>query len=43
MEFKINNDNWQIKELNKEKMRELWNEITGEDTCVVCRRHPQVC
>jgi len=34
MEFKINNDNWQIKELNKEKMRELWNEITGEDTCV---------
>jgi hypothetical protein len=34
MKFIINNDNWEIKELNKDKMRELWNKITGEDTCV---------
>lgn len=34
MKFKINNDNWEIKEVNKDKMKELWNKITGEDTCV---------
>lgn len=34
MKFKINNDNWEIKEVDKDKMRELWNKITGEDTVV---------
>ena len=34
MKFKINNDTWIIKEVNKDKMRELWNKITGEDICV---------
>lgn len=34
MKFKINNDNWEIKEVNKDKMKEIWNRMTGEDTCV---------
>jgi Zn-dependent peptidase ImmA (M78 family) len=34
MKFRINNDNWQIKETDKDTMRDLWNKITGEDTCV---------
>lgn len=34
MKFIINNDKWEIKEVNKDKMRELWNKMTGEDTCV---------
>ena len=34
MKFKINNDTWIIKEVDKDKMRELWKKITDEDTCV---------
>ena len=34
MKFEINNDNWEIREANKEEMKELWNRITGEETCV---------
>lgn len=34
MKFKINNDHWEIKEIDKDKMRELWKKITDEDTCV---------
>lgn len=34
MKFKINNDNWEIREIDKDKIREYWQIITGEDTCV---------
>ena len=34
MKFKINNDTWEIRKANKDKMKELWNKITGEETCV---------
>lgn len=34
MKFKINNDNWEIREIDKDKMREYWQRITGEETCV---------
>lgn len=34
MKFKINNDNWEIREINKDKIRELWQKMTGEDTCI---------
>lgn len=34
MKFKINNDTWEIRTANKEKMKDLWSKITGEDTCV---------
>lgn len=34
MKFKINNDNWEIREINKDKIRELWQKISGEDTVV---------
>lgn len=34
MKFRINNDNWQIKETDKDTIRDLWNKITGEDTVV---------
>ena len=34
MEFTINNDKWEIREADKDKMKEMWNKLTGEDTCV---------
>jgi Zn-dependent peptidase ImmA (M78 family) len=34
VKFKINNDTWQIKETNKSVIREIWKEMTGEDTAV---------
>ena len=34
MKFKINNDTWYIKKVNKEKMRELWKQMTNEDRYV---------
>ena len=34
MKFKINNDTWEIRKADKDKMKELWNRITGENTCV---------
>ena len=34
MEFKINNDNWQIKEVSKDTIRTLWKDMTGEDTVI---------
>lgn len=34
MKFEINNDTWEIRKADKDKMKELWNRITGEDTYV---------
>ena len=34
MNFEINNDTWEIRRADKDKMKELYNRITGEDICV---------